>query len=31
VNVLADQAAQPNDAPPGSAGAEVPTRGEDEQ
>ncbi len=31
VNVLADQAAQPNDATPGSAKAEVPTRGEDEQ
>ena len=30
VNVLADQAAQPNDAPPGSPGASVATRGEDD-
>jgi predicted PurR-regulated permease PerM len=31
VNVLKDQAAQPNDAEPGSAAAEVPTLGEDEK
>jgi predicted PurR-regulated permease PerM len=31
VDVLTDQAAQPNDAEPGSEGAEVPTRGDDEK
>ncbi|MGW3964273.1 AI-2E family transporter [Amycolatopsis sp. NPDC005003] len=31
VNVLKDQAAQPNDAEPGTPGATVPTRGEDEK
>ncbi|MEU5258520.1 AI-2E family transporter [Amycolatopsis sp. NPDC021455] len=31
VNVLKDQAAQPNDAEPGSAAAEVPTLGDDEK
>jgi putative heme transporter len=31
VDVLSDQAAQPNDAEPGSEGAEVPTRGDDEK
>ncbi|HEY3468107.1 MAG TPA: AI-2E family transporter, partial [Amycolatopsis sp.] len=30
VNVLKDQAAQPNDAEPGTPKAEVPTRGEEE-
>ncbi|MEU0530552.1 AI-2E family transporter [Amycolatopsis tolypomycina] len=31
VNVLKDQAAQPNDAEPGTPGATVPTRGEDDE